>query len=84
VPRALVVLLGAAAAVVVLAGQLQLDIYGEALDSVFMADAAGFGIPHRGRTAVRAILDWLGEHWDQPRKAFGKPGAAAGTSPTAG
>ncbi|WIY00845.1 glycoside hydrolase family 15 protein [Amycolatopsis mongoliensis] len=52
------------------AGQLQLDIYGEALDSVFAADRAGFGLPHRGWTAVRAALDWLGEHWDQPEEGI--------------
>ena len=52
------------------AGQLQLDIYGEALDSVFTADEAGFGLPHRGWTAVRAVLDWLGEHWDQPEEGI--------------
>ncbi|GAB3165001.1 glycoside hydrolase family 15 protein [Amycolatopsis stemonae] len=52
------------------AGQLQLDIYGEALDSVFTADRAGFGLPHRGWTAVRAALDWLGEHWDQPEEGI--------------
>jgi len=52
------------------AGQLQLDIYGEALDSVFAADQAGFGLPHRGWTAVRAALDWLGEHWDQPEEGI--------------
>ncbi|MEQ0563444.1 glycoside hydrolase family 15 protein [Amycolatopsis sp. NEAU-NG30] len=52
------------------AGQLQLDIYGEALDSVCTADQAGFGIPHRGWTAIRAVLDWLGEHWDQPEEGI--------------
>ncbi|MEU4253355.1 glycoside hydrolase family 15 protein [Amycolatopsis sp. NPDC026612] len=52
------------------AGQLQLDIYGEALDSVFTADRAGFEVPHQGWTAVRAVLDWLGEHWDQPEEGI--------------
>jgi pentatricopeptide repeat protein len=52
------------------AGQLQLDIYGEALDSVFAADRAGFELPHQGWTALRAALDWLGEHWDQPEEGI--------------
>ncbi|HKN53300.1 MAG TPA: glycoside hydrolase family 15 protein [Amycolatopsis sp.] len=52
------------------AGQLQLDIYGEALDSVSAADRAGFELPHRGWTAVRAVLDWLSEHWDQPEEGI--------------
>ncbi|MEU7790294.1 glycoside hydrolase family 15 protein [Amycolatopsis sp. NPDC049159] len=52
------------------AGQVQLDIYGEALDSVFAVESAGFGLPHRGWVAVRAVLDWLGEHWDQPEEGI--------------
>ncbi|WP_318306609.1 glycoside hydrolase family 15 protein [Amycolatopsis solani] len=52
------------------AGQVQLDIYGEALDSVFAADRAGFELPDQGWTAVRAALDWLGEHWDQPEEGI--------------
>ncbi|MGW3967078.1 glycoside hydrolase family 15 protein [Amycolatopsis sp. NPDC005003] len=52
------------------AGQLQLDIYGEALDSVFAADRAGFELPHQGWEALRAALDWLGEHWDQPEEGI--------------
>src|SRR6266581_2766936 len=30
------------------ADQLQLDIYGEAMDAVYLADQSGFSIPHRG------------------------------------
>ncbi|EOD64499.1 glycoside hydrolase family 15 protein [Amycolatopsis vancoresmycina] len=52
------------------AGQLQLDIYGEALDSVFAADRAGFELPHQGWEALRAALEWLGEHWDQPEEGI--------------
>ncbi|MGW5721635.1 glycoside hydrolase family 15 protein [Amycolatopsis sp. NPDC003865] len=52
------------------AGQLQLDVYGEAMDAVYVADQVGFGLPHRGWTAVRSVLDWLGEHWDQPEEGI--------------
>ncbi|VVJ22113.1 Glucoamylase (EC [Amycolatopsis camponoti] len=52
------------------AGQLQLDIYGEALDSVYAADRAGFELPHQGWTALRAALDWLAEHWDQAEEGI--------------
>lgn len=52
------------------AEQLQLDIYGEALDSVYTADQAGFELPHRGWVAVKAVLDWLGDHWDQPEEGI--------------
>jgi GH15 family glucan-1,4-alpha-glucosidase len=48
------------------ADQLQLDIYGEAADAMFLADSHGVQIAHRGWLAVSDIMDWLCEHWDQP------------------
>jgi GH15 family glucan-1,4-alpha-glucosidase len=48
------------------ADQLQLDIYGEAADAMFLADAHGVQMAHRGWQAVTGIIDWLCEHWDQP------------------
>ena len=48
------------------AEQLQLDIYGEALDSIFFADAHGLEIGHAGWTALVTLLDWLTDNWDQP------------------
>jgi GH15 family glucan-1,4-alpha-glucosidase len=48
------------------ADQLQLDIYGEAMDSVYLADAHGLQGPHQGWIKLAAIIDWLCEHWDQP------------------
>jgi pentatricopeptide repeat protein len=48
------------------AEQLQLDIYGEALDSIFEADRAGLGMPAQGWSAIRSVLDWLADNWDQP------------------
>jgi GH15 family glucan-1,4-alpha-glucosidase len=50
--------------------QLQLDIYGEALDSIFFADRRGQQVGHRGWTAIRELLDWLAEHWDQPEEGI--------------
>jgi pentatricopeptide repeat protein len=47
------------------AEQLQLDIYGEALDSIFAGDRAGMSIPHQGWIAITRVLDWLTENWDQ-------------------
>jgi GH15 family glucan-1,4-alpha-glucosidase len=52
------------------AEQLQLDIYGEALDSVFAGDAQGLTIGHRGWTAIAGVLDWVAEHWDQPEEGI--------------
>ena len=46
--------------------QLQLDIYGEAMDSLFLADRAGLPIGDRGWREIRGMLDWLTTHWDQP------------------
>jgi GH15 family glucan-1,4-alpha-glucosidase len=52
------------------ADQLQLDIYGEALDSIFAADRAGLQVPHRGWTAISQVLDWLAENWDRPEEGI--------------
>src|SRR5919107_2700490 len=48
------------------AEQLQLDIYGEALDSIYAGIRAGLPLPHQGWIAVSRVLDWLAENWDQP------------------
>ena len=48
------------------AEQLQLDIYGEALDSVYYASQRGLEVGHPGWLALQEILDWLADHWDQP------------------
>jgi GH15 family glucan-1,4-alpha-glucosidase len=47
------------------ATQLQLDIYGEALDSIYLADTHGLPVGHAGWGDVRKIVSWLCEHWDQ-------------------
>jgi GH15 family glucan-1,4-alpha-glucosidase len=52
------------------ADQLQLDIYGEALDSIYFADRNGLEIGHRGWTELRALLGWLAAHWDQPEEGI--------------
>lgn len=48
------------------AEQLQLDIYGEALDSIHLADSHGLRVSHDGWVNTAALVDWLCEHWDQP------------------
>jgi GH15 family glucan-1,4-alpha-glucosidase len=52
------------------ATQLQLDIYGEALDSIYFAHRHGFQVGHRGWTSIRADLDWLADHWDQAEEGI--------------
>src|SRR3954470_19198058 len=46
--------------------QLQLDIYGEAMDSVYLGSQQGISIANEGWKDLCSILDWLCEHWDQP------------------
>ena len=52
------------------AGQLQLDIYGEAMDAVWHGHLAGIGIGHEGWVAICSLLDWLADNWDQPEEGI--------------
>jgi GH15 family glucan-1,4-alpha-glucosidase len=47
-------------------GQLQLDIYGEALDAIRTGDRYGLPMAHAGWLELTRIIDWLADHWDQP------------------
>ncbi|MFJ6048823.1 glycoside hydrolase family 15 protein [Streptomyces sp. NPDC092307] len=46
------------------ATQLQMDIYGEALDSISFAQRHGIHLGYRGWKGLIHVLDWLAEHWD--------------------
>jgi GH15 family glucan-1,4-alpha-glucosidase len=48
------------------ADQLQLDIYGELMDSLYLCNKFGLPIYHDGWMELTRSLDWLIEHWDQP------------------
>ena len=48
------------------ATQLQLDIYGEALDSVRLGDEHGVPLTHQLWHNLTSVIDWLCDHWDQP------------------
>jgi GH15 family glucan-1,4-alpha-glucosidase len=52
------------------AGQLQLDIYGELANSLYLADTQGIRIGYPGWMRLREVLDWLSEHWDQPEEGI--------------
>ena len=52
------------------AEQLQLDIFGEALDAVYAGVRAGLPLPYQGWTAIAAVLDWLADNWDQPEEGI--------------
>jgi GH15 family glucan-1,4-alpha-glucosidase len=46
--------------------QLQLDIYGEMMDAVYLANKYGEGISHAGWQDVQRVLEWLGKNWRRP------------------
>ncbi len=48
------------------ADQLQLDIYGEAADTILAGDDAGLPIAYEGWLALTKIVDWVADNWDQP------------------
>jgi pentatricopeptide repeat protein len=48
------------------ADQLQLDIYGEAMDAVLTGDNYGLEIAHSGWLALTKVIDWVADNWDQP------------------
>jgi GH15 family glucan-1,4-alpha-glucosidase len=52
------------------AGQLQLDIYGEALDAVYSLDRFGVQIGQPGWLAICDVLGWLVDNWDQPEEGI--------------
>ena len=48
------------------ADQLQLDIYGELVDSVYLYNKYGTPISHDAWMDLTHIVDWVSENWDQP------------------
>jgi GH15 family glucan-1,4-alpha-glucosidase len=52
------------------ADQLQLDIYGEAMDSMYFASRRGLRGGYEGWTRMCGLLDWVTENWDQPEEGI--------------
>ena len=52
------------------ADQLQLDIYGEAMDSIHLADTHGLQLPHAGWVQIAEMLDWVCDNWDTPEEGI--------------
>jgi GH15 family glucan-1,4-alpha-glucosidase len=50
--------------------QLQLDIYGEAMDSIYLADSQGLQVGHQGWTHIADMIEWLCEHWNRPEEGI--------------
>ena len=48
------------------ADQLQLDIYGELIDSVYLFNKYGRPIYHDDWQALTRIVEWVCQHWDRP------------------
>jgi GH15 family glucan-1,4-alpha-glucosidase len=48
------------------AGQLQLDIYGALIDSVYLYDKWGQAISSDYWDDVCILVEWVCDHWDQP------------------
>ncbi|MBW3597255.1 MAG: glycoside hydrolase family 15 protein [Planctomycetes bacterium] len=46
--------------------QLQLDIYGELIDSVYLYDKYGSPISYDSWTRLRRMLDWVADNWMRP------------------
>ena len=46
--------------------QLQLDIYGELMDAVYLSNKYHAPISYDFWTTLRGLLDWLCDHWQQP------------------
>ena len=47
------------------AGQRQLDIYGELIDSVYLYNKYGTPVFHDTWDSIRRIVDWVCDNWDQ-------------------
>jgi pentatricopeptide repeat protein len=52
------------------AGQLQLDVFGEVMDSVYLGDQHQIPISHEGWNRVAEIVDWLCDNWDRPEEGI--------------
>ncbi|MEU5312956.1 glycoside hydrolase family 15 protein [Streptomyces sp. NPDC021562] len=48
------------------AGQLQLDIYGALIDSIYLYDKWAQPVSSAQWDDVTRLVDWVCEHWDQP------------------
>lgn len=46
--------------------QLQLDIYGELMDSIYLSNKYGEAISHDRWNGVRRVIDHVCNHWNQP------------------
>jgi GH15 family glucan-1,4-alpha-glucosidase len=51
-------------------GHLQLDIYGELMDALYLFDKYGEPLSYDMWSQVERMLDWLSANWDQPDQSI--------------
>jgi GH15 family glucan-1,4-alpha-glucosidase len=51
-------------------GHLQLDIYGELMDSLYLYDKYGTPLSYESWSCIERMLDWLAENWNQPDQSI--------------
>ncbi len=66
------------------AEQLQLDIYGEIIDSVYLFNKYGPGISGKSWDDLVRVVEWLIDNWDQPDEGIWSRAAAGATTPSRG
>jgi len=49
---------------------LQMDIYGELIDSLYLYDKYGTPLSYEMWTQIERLLDWVVKHWDQPDQSI--------------
>jgi GH15 family glucan-1,4-alpha-glucosidase len=54
-------------------GQLQLDIYGEMIDALYLADKHGDGLSLKTWDHVCVIVDWVLDNWQRPDDGIWEP-----------
>ncbi|MBB4659881.1 glycoside hydrolase family 15 protein [Parvularcula dongshanensis] len=55
------------------AGQLQLDIYGELMDAIYLSDKYTNPIWSADWQYLSQMMDWLAENWNQPDEGIWEP-----------
>jgi GH15 family glucan-1,4-alpha-glucosidase len=51
-------------------GHLQLDIYGELMDSLYLYDKYGTPLSYDMWTTIERVLDWVVKNWQQPDQSI--------------
>jgi GH15 family glucan-1,4-alpha-glucosidase len=51
-------------------GHLQLDIYGELMDSLYLYDKYGTPLSYEMWMTIERLLDWLCKNWEQPDQSI--------------